>query len=115
MYAISELSDEERKYLFCRHSFADYASQVENFEHTDSRSMLRIAEQREGATEPGVDDHDRARSEPPKSHWMLSSGACGKKRIDGRFVLSSQDFAKLVRGDNAKAACKYCVAGFLQR
>lgn len=115
MYSINELSAEERKYLFCRASFADYASQVENFEHTDSLSMLRIAEQRAGATEPGTDDFDRARSTVPKSHWMLSSGACGKKRIDGRFVLSSQDFGKLVRGDNSKAACKYCVSDFLFR
>lgn len=115
MYSINELSAEERKYLFCRASFADYASQVENFEHTDSNSMLRIADQRAGATEPTSNDFDRVRAHDPKYHWMLSRGQCGSLKIDSRFIMSSEDFGELVKSDNAKAACKYCVSDFLFR
>jgi hypothetical protein len=115
MYSMSELSQEERKYLFCRASFAEYASQVESFEHTDSQSMIRIAEQRSGATEPMSNDLDRTRAQPSKYHWMLSRGQCGRLKIDSRFILSSEDFAKMVGGEKAKDACRYCITDFLFR
>lgn len=115
MYSISELSAEERKYLFCRESFAEYATQADNFEHTDSRQMLRIAQQRAGATEPTSNDFDRVRAHAPKYHWMLSHGQCGSLKIDSRFIMSSEDFGELVKSEGMNKACKYCVAGFLQR
>lgn len=114
MYSISELSDEERKYLFGYQSFSDYATEVEDFSRIDSASMLRIADQREGATEPkeavGV-----VRSDPVKYHWMLSGGQCRFLRIEGRMILSSQGFGELIRNGESSRACKYCVADYLYR
>lgn len=115
MYHISELSAEERKYLFNRQSFADYATQADNFEHTDSLSMLRIAQQRAGATEPTSNDFDRVRAHAPKYHWMLSRGQCGSLKIDSRFIMSSEDFGELVRSEGMNKACRYCVSDFLYR
>jgi hypothetical protein len=114
MYHISELGDEERKYLFNRHSFAEYATEVENFERFNSAAMLRIAEQRDGITEPSI-TYDRVRAEPTKLHWMLGQGQCRFLKIDGRFILSSEDFGKVVNGSDAGRACRYCVADFLHR
>ena len=115
MYSISELSAEERKYLFCRESFSEYATEAEDFSHLNSRAMLRIAEQRDGATEPSMPIPDIVRAEPPKFHWILSSGQCRWLKIVGSFVMSSEDFGKLVGGSDAKRACRYCVADFLYR
>ena len=115
MYAISELSDDERRYLFSRHSFADYASEVEDFSRTNSAFMLQIAEQREGATEPAQRIPDIVRSDPPKSHWMLGRGQCRFLKIDSKFILSSEEFSALVNGSNARKACRYCLSDFLYR
>lgn len=115
MYSIADLSPEERKYLFNRQSFSDYATQADNFEHTDSLSMLRIAQQRAGATEPTSNDFDRVRAHATKYHWMLSHGRCVSLKINSRFIMSSEDFGELVKSEEKTKACKYCVAGFLQR
>lgn len=114
MYHISELSDEERKYLFCRHSFAAYAAEVEDFSRANSQTMLQIAERRDGATEPDERIPDIVRSDPPKSHWMLGQGQCRFLKIDSKFILSSEEFGKLVNGSNARKACRYCVESFLR-
>lgn len=114
MYSISELSDEERKYLFCRESFSDYATQAEDFSRTDSLSMLKIAAQRGGATEPG-EVICVVRYHPIQLHWILSNGQCRWLKVDSRFILSSERFGELMKGSNAKRACRYCVASFLYR
>ena len=114
MYYISELSDEERKYLFCRHSFADYAAEVEDFSRANSQIMLQIAEQRDGATEPENPIPDIVRSDPPKSHWMLGQGQCRFLKIDSKFILSSEEFGKLMK-ENKKRLCKYCQESFTYR
>ena len=115
MYHISELGDEEREYLFCRHSFADYAAEAEDFSRASSQIMLQIAEQRDGSTDPDNRIPDIVRSGPLKSHWMLGQGQCRFLKIDGRFILSSEEFGKLVNGNDAKRACRYCVSDFLYR
>lgn len=114
MYAISELSDEERKFLFCRQSFADYATEVEDFSRTNCSDMILMARQRLGATEPENPMPDIVRSDPPKSHWMLGQGQCRFLKIDGRFILSSEEFSALVNGSDARRACRYCVESFLR-
>lgn len=114
MYDISELSPEERKYLFSRASFADYAAQVEDFSRTDSLSMLKIAARRGGATEPG-EVIGAVRAHPTRLHWILSNGQCRWLKVDSRFILSSERFSELIKGASAKRACRYCVADFLYR
>jgi hypothetical protein len=114
MYHISELSEEERKYLFCRESFSEYAVQVEDFSRTDSLSMLRIAAERGGATEPG-EVIGVVRAHPTRLHWILSNGQCRWLKVDSRFILSSERFSELMKGSNAKRACRYCIADFLYR
>jgi len=115
LYHISELSDEERKFLFNRQSFADYATEAEDFSHLNCAYMLDVARQRQGATEPTSDIPDIVRSDPPKIHWMLSSGQCRFLNVRGVFIMSTEDFGTLLGGDNAKRACRYCTADFLYR
>lgn len=113
MYSISELSAEERKYLFNRQSFSDYAADAESFERMDAASMLRIAEQRAGATDP-EEVIRTPHYNTPKYHWMLSGGSCSKMKLDGLFILSSHEFGKLMEED-VKKVCRYCVSSFTQR
>lgn len=114
MYSIADLSDEERRYLFMGRSFADYATEVEDFSRTNCSDMILMARQRLGATEPENPIPDIVRSDPPKSHWMLGQGQCRFLKIDSKFILSSEEFGKLVNGSNARKACRYCVESFLR-
>lgn len=112
MYRASDLSSEERKYLSCGRSFADYAAEVEDFSRTSASTMLQLAMSRSGATDPG-EEVAKPMYSTSKYHWALSGGKCGPVMRGCTLILSSTDFKKAI--ENGKRVCKYCASDFQYR